>query len=173
MIRRSAIHASRNRDQVDAWRREGKDAVHLDLDDPRTFPEASRGWIASSWRPGTRSTWSTRARRSWMPPTRAGRDDADGGGIAGSQTLDPANMGRAIAKMCWRPGHVPPLDRPHPHDSLIRSAAPRGPTVPVSPQIRFLGVQRRSSRSRRDHIFLKEKRHEAPRLRAWERPMNH
>src|SRR5580693_4766071 len=38
-----AVHASRNREQVDAWRREGKDAVYLDLDDPRTFPEALRG----------------------------------------------------------------------------------------------------------------------------------
>jgi NAD(P)H dehydrogenase (quinone) len=38
-----AVYASRNRDQVDAWRGEGKDAVHLDLDDPRTFPEALRG----------------------------------------------------------------------------------------------------------------------------------
>ena len=38
-----AVYASRNRDQVDAWRREGKDAVYLDLDDPRTFPEALRG----------------------------------------------------------------------------------------------------------------------------------
>jgi NAD(P)H dehydrogenase (quinone) len=37
------VHASRNRDQVDACRGEGKDAVHLDLDDPRTFPEALRG----------------------------------------------------------------------------------------------------------------------------------
>src|SRR6266478_4175426 len=38
-----AVYASRNRDQVDTWRREGKDAVHLDLDDPRTFPEALKG----------------------------------------------------------------------------------------------------------------------------------
>jgi NAD(P)H dehydrogenase (quinone) len=38
-----AVRASRNRDQVDAWRREGKDAVYLDLDDPRTFPEALKG----------------------------------------------------------------------------------------------------------------------------------
>jgi uncharacterized protein YbjT (DUF2867 family) len=28
-----AASVSRNRDQVNAWRREGKDAVHLDLDD--------------------------------------------------------------------------------------------------------------------------------------------
>jgi len=38
-----AVYASRNRDQVDVWRREGKDAVYLDLDDARTFPEALRG----------------------------------------------------------------------------------------------------------------------------------
>jgi NAD(P)H dehydrogenase (quinone) len=38
-----AVHASRNREQVDAWRREGQDAVYLDLDDARTFPEALRG----------------------------------------------------------------------------------------------------------------------------------
>src|SRR3984893_16433758 len=38
-----AVHASRNREQVDVWRREGKDAVYLDLDDARTFPEALRG----------------------------------------------------------------------------------------------------------------------------------
>src|SRR5882724_6924923 len=38
-----AVYASRNRDQVDAWRGEGTDAVRLDLDDPRTFPEALRG----------------------------------------------------------------------------------------------------------------------------------
>jgi NAD(P)H dehydrogenase (quinone) len=38
-----AVHASRNRDQVESWRRNGKDAVHLDLDDPTTFPEALKG----------------------------------------------------------------------------------------------------------------------------------
>lgn len=38
-----AVYASRNREQVDVWRREGKDAVYLDLDDARTFPEALRG----------------------------------------------------------------------------------------------------------------------------------
>jgi NAD(P)H dehydrogenase (quinone) len=37
------VYASRNRDQVDTWQRKGKDAVHLDLDDPRTFPEALKG----------------------------------------------------------------------------------------------------------------------------------
>jgi NAD(P)H dehydrogenase (quinone) len=37
------VYASRNREQVEAWRREGKDAVYLDLDDARTFPEALRG----------------------------------------------------------------------------------------------------------------------------------
>jgi uncharacterized protein YbjT (DUF2867 family) len=38
-----AVRASRNREQVEAWRSEGKDAVHLDLDDARTFPDALRG----------------------------------------------------------------------------------------------------------------------------------
>ncbi len=37
------VYASRNRDQVETWQREGKDAVYLDLDDPRTFAEALRG----------------------------------------------------------------------------------------------------------------------------------
>jgi NAD(P)H dehydrogenase (quinone) len=34
------VRASRRHDQVDAWNREGKHAVYLDLDDARTFPEA-------------------------------------------------------------------------------------------------------------------------------------
>ena len=38
-----SVRASRNHEQVDAWRSEGKDAVYLDLDDARTFPEALRG----------------------------------------------------------------------------------------------------------------------------------
>ena len=38
-----AVHASRNQEQVDAWRSEGKDAVFLNLDDARTFPEALKG----------------------------------------------------------------------------------------------------------------------------------
>lgn len=37
------VYASRNREQVEAWRREGKDAVYLDLDDARTFPAALQG----------------------------------------------------------------------------------------------------------------------------------
>jgi len=37
------VYASRNREQVEAWRREGKDAVSLDLDDARTFPAALQG----------------------------------------------------------------------------------------------------------------------------------
>jgi NAD(P)H dehydrogenase (quinone) len=37
------VYASRNRDQVETWQREGKDAVYLDLDDPRTFAAALRG----------------------------------------------------------------------------------------------------------------------------------
>jgi uncharacterized protein YbjT (DUF2867 family) len=38
-----AVYASRNREQVGAWRLEGKDAVYLDLDDARTFPAALKG----------------------------------------------------------------------------------------------------------------------------------
>src|SRR5882762_9043781 len=37
------VYASRNREQVEAWRREGKEAVYLDLDDARTFPAALLG----------------------------------------------------------------------------------------------------------------------------------
>jgi NAD(P)H dehydrogenase (quinone) len=36
------VYASRNRDQVETWQRGRKDAVYLDLDDPRTFAEALR-----------------------------------------------------------------------------------------------------------------------------------
>jgi uncharacterized protein YbjT (DUF2867 family) len=39
----TAVRASRNRDTVALWRRQGKDAVFVDLDDPDTFPEALRG----------------------------------------------------------------------------------------------------------------------------------
>src|SRR5258708_14603802 len=34
------VYSSRNREQVDAWRQEGKDAVFLDLNDARTFQAA-------------------------------------------------------------------------------------------------------------------------------------
>jgi NAD(P)H dehydrogenase (quinone) len=34
------VHSSRKREQVEAWRRDGKDAVLLDLEHPGTFPEA-------------------------------------------------------------------------------------------------------------------------------------
>src|SRR5258708_10035290 len=37
------VYSSRNREQVEAWRREGKEAVHLDLDAPQTFPAALAG----------------------------------------------------------------------------------------------------------------------------------
>src|SRR5260221_4877107 len=37
------VRASRRHNQVDAWKREGKNAVSLDLDDARTFPEALAG----------------------------------------------------------------------------------------------------------------------------------
>jgi NAD(P)H dehydrogenase (quinone) len=35
-----AVYSSRKLAQVEAWRREGKDAVLLDLDQPETFPDA-------------------------------------------------------------------------------------------------------------------------------------
>src|SRR5260221_7493354 len=35
--------SSRRKDDVERWRSEGKDAVHLDLDDPRTFGVALAG----------------------------------------------------------------------------------------------------------------------------------
>jgi uncharacterized protein YbjT (DUF2867 family) len=38
-----AIYSSRLPEQVDAWRKDGKDAVLLDLDRPETFPEALTG----------------------------------------------------------------------------------------------------------------------------------
>jgi NAD(P)H dehydrogenase (quinone) len=37
------VYASRKLEQVEAWRRDGKDAVLLDLDHPETFPEALAG----------------------------------------------------------------------------------------------------------------------------------
>jgi NAD(P)H dehydrogenase (quinone) len=37
------VYSSRNREQVEAWRREGKDAVYLDLDAPQTFSGALVG----------------------------------------------------------------------------------------------------------------------------------
>src|SRR5258706_14796790 len=37
------VYASRRRKLVQAWKHEGKDAVYLDLDDTRTFPEALVG----------------------------------------------------------------------------------------------------------------------------------
>jgi NAD(P)H dehydrogenase (quinone) len=37
------VYSSRNREQVQAWRQEGKDAVHLDLDDATTMPAALKG----------------------------------------------------------------------------------------------------------------------------------
>jgi NAD(P)H dehydrogenase (quinone) len=39
----SVVYSSRNRAQVDVWRQEGKDAVFLDLNDARTFPDALTG----------------------------------------------------------------------------------------------------------------------------------
>ncbi len=37
------VYSSRNLAQVEAWRRDGKDAVLLDLDQPQTFPDALSG----------------------------------------------------------------------------------------------------------------------------------
>jgi NAD(P)H dehydrogenase (quinone) len=37
------VYASRKLDQVEAWQRDGKDAVLLDLDQPKTFPDALTG----------------------------------------------------------------------------------------------------------------------------------
>jgi hypothetical protein len=37
------VYSSRNLTQVEAWRRDGKDAVLLDLDHPETFSEALAG----------------------------------------------------------------------------------------------------------------------------------
>jgi uncharacterized protein YbjT (DUF2867 family) len=37
------VYSSRKLNQVEAWRRDGKDAVLLDLDQPETFPEALTG----------------------------------------------------------------------------------------------------------------------------------
>jgi NAD(P)H dehydrogenase (quinone) len=37
------VYSSRNHAHVDAWRQEGKDAVFLDLNDARTFPDALTG----------------------------------------------------------------------------------------------------------------------------------
>jgi uncharacterized protein YbjT (DUF2867 family) len=37
------VRAARKKEQVEAWKREGKQAVYLDLDDARTFPAALEG----------------------------------------------------------------------------------------------------------------------------------
>jgi len=37
------VYSSRNREQVETWKREGKEAVYLDLDAPQTFPGALVG----------------------------------------------------------------------------------------------------------------------------------
>ena len=37
------VRAARNKQYVEAWRREGKEAVYLDLDNARTFPAALQG----------------------------------------------------------------------------------------------------------------------------------
>src|SRR4029077_14186048 len=37
------VYSSRRPEQVEAWRRDGKDAVLLDLDQPETFPDALSG----------------------------------------------------------------------------------------------------------------------------------
>jgi uncharacterized protein YbjT (DUF2867 family) len=37
------VRAARNKEQVETWKRDGKQAVYLDLDDARTFPAALQG----------------------------------------------------------------------------------------------------------------------------------
>lgn len=37
------VYSSRNREQVETWKREGREAVYLDLDAPQTFPAALVG----------------------------------------------------------------------------------------------------------------------------------
>jgi NAD(P)H dehydrogenase (quinone) len=37
------VRAARNKEKVERWKRDGKQAVHLDLDDARTFPGALQG----------------------------------------------------------------------------------------------------------------------------------
>ena len=37
------VYSSRNLEQVETWKREGKEAVYLDLDAPQTFPGALVG----------------------------------------------------------------------------------------------------------------------------------
>src|SRR5690242_12866919 len=39
----TAVRASRSAATVRQWTEEGKEAVHLDLDDPDTFPDALKG----------------------------------------------------------------------------------------------------------------------------------
>jgi hypothetical protein len=58
-----AVYNSRHRAQVDAWRGEGRMPFLSISMTPGRFRRHSSGWIVSSWRPGTRSTWSIRARR--------------------------------------------------------------------------------------------------------------
>jgi hypothetical protein len=62
-----AIYSSRLPEQVDAWRKDGKDAVLLDLDKPEAFPEALTGVDRLFLATATPSPWCIRARRLWMP----------------------------------------------------------------------------------------------------------
>ena len=59
------VYSSRNLAQVEAWRRDGKDAVLLDLDKPEAFPEALTGVDRLFLATATPSPWCIRARRSW------------------------------------------------------------------------------------------------------------
>jgi hypothetical protein len=66
------VYSSRNLAQVEAWRRDGKDAVLFDFGQPEPSRMHSPKSIVCSSSPGTPSPWCIRARRSWtLPPTRA------------------------------------------------------------------------------------------------------
>ncbi len=43
------VRAARNKEQVETWKRDGKQAVYLDLDDARTFPAPCKASIGYSY----------------------------------------------------------------------------------------------------------------------------
>ena len=43
------VRAARNKEQVETWKRDGKQAVYLDLDDARTFPRPCKASIDYSY----------------------------------------------------------------------------------------------------------------------------
>jgi hypothetical protein len=66
------VYSSRNLAQVETWRRDGKAAVLLDLDQPETFPEALAGIDRLFLVTGYTAPRCIRARRLWtLLPTRA------------------------------------------------------------------------------------------------------